>query len=713
PDNIICASNEEGDLLFYSDGHTFRNRLHEDMLNSPTNEYALWYSQAAVARDPGNPDRYYVFVSILDGVDGQLTYTIVDMSLDNGLGGLDPNNTHVIMLNDVGQHMTTTRHANGKDTWLICIREGRYHSYLITENGISTTPEMSTEGVSFFDGPPADFGLMQISPDNKLIAAAFPVLRKLFLLEFNDSTGRLKLVYEEEEPDESLGAFSAVEFSPNSKVLYTAYNNVGIQQYDISDINNIPPRIDIAEGSNYPYFKLGPDGKIYSIQSGEPFIGAIQNPNIIGQGCNYDENVLFLSATNLVDLPTFLLPKFPEGVSYINICQGETTEFNYSAPVRDVTYTWDLGDGNTVVGDDISYLYANPGTYTVSVEAFDNENNTIAFTDTTEITIYASPIISEPEDVFQCAEDTTVFFSNFNEEILNGQDPDIFSVKYFFSESDARLRSNDELEFIPEIGTKTIWVRVENRFSPGCYAIENFDIITPDFISIDIEQEYYICDEREGVTLTAPDGFISYAWSNGEDTQSTTVYFPGIYTLTVEKDFGDFICSTQTNVTVIAGSDALPEIEEIRVIDWSQNHNTIEVILSQNGSYEFSVDGINYQESPIISGLPIDDYYVYVRDARCFQEIKSDKLFLLYYKKFFTPNNDGVNDYWQIINAYTEENIDITIYDRYGKLLYNMNYTDRGWDGTHNGMDMPTNDYWFRVVRESGKVHHGHFTLKR
>ncbi|MEM9680794.1 MAG: T9SS type B sorting domain-containing protein, partial [Bacteroidota bacterium] len=181
----------------------------------------------------------------------------------------------------------------------------------------------------------------------------------------------------------------------------------------------------------------------------------------------------------------------------------------------------------------------------------------------------------------------------------------------------------------------------------------------------------------------------------------------------VEKDFGDFICSAQTNVAVIRGSNVIPEIADVRIIDWSEDQNTIEVILSQNGFYEYSIDGVNYQDSPIFSDLPIDDYYVYVRDARCLQEIRSDKLFLLYYKKFFTPNNDGVNDYWQIINAYTEENINITIYDRYGKLLHNMSYTDRGWDGTHNGMNMPTNDYWFRVIRESGKVHYGHFTLKR
>ena len=716
PDNIICASDEEGELMFYSDGHTFKNRLHQNMLNSPTNEYAVWYSQAAIARDPGNPDRYYVFVSILDGIRSRLSYTIVDMSLDNGLGGLDPNNTHVIMANDVGQQLVTARHANGKDTWLISIRAGLYRSYLVTENGVSTTAIGSQEGISFFDGNAANFGLMQVSPNNKFIAAAFPILRKLFLLEFNDLTGTLDLVYEEEELDqsESLGPFTSVEFSPNSKVLYTSYNGAGIQQYDISDPNNIPPRIEVVTGSNYPYLKLGPNGQIYSIQNGEGYIGAIQDPNVIGLGCNYNPNVLNLSGTNLVDLPTFLLPKYPEGISFINICEGEETELNYSTPLRteDATYTWDLGDGTTAFGENIRHTYLGPGTYTVTVEAFDNENNVLAYTDTREITIYDTPSIVAPDDVNICSENTTIFFSNFNEQVLNGLDPSVFDVKYYFSEEDALLRSNDVLEFIPEIGVLTMWVRVENRLSPNCYDTTTFTINTPEFISIDMPEEYYICEADEGVTITAPDGFSSYSWSNGADTQSITVYQTGRYDLFVEKDFGTFTCSTQTTVTVLTGDEA-PIIEEIKVLDWSRNHNSIEVILSENGFYEYSVDGINYQDSPIFTNLPLDDYYVYVRDSRCLRETVSDKLFLLYYDRFFTPNDDGVNDYWRVINAYVEENIDIYVYDRYGKLLSHLKHYDIGWDGTFNGMDMPTSDYWFRVVRENGDVYYGHFTLKR
>ena len=91
----------------------------------------------------------------------------------------------------------------------------------------------------------------------------------------------------------------------------------------------------------------------------------------------------------------------------------------------------------------------------------------------------------------------------------------------------------------------------------------------------------------------------------------------------------------------------------------------------------------------------------------------SERLFLLYYDKFFTPNDDGVNDYWQIINSQKEEDIEIHVVNRFGRTMAILDYNDQGWDGRHNGVDLPSDDYWFRVVRNNGDVHFGHFTLKR
>ena len=85
----------------------------------------------------------------------------------------------------------------------------------------------------------------------------------------------------------------------------------------------------------------------------------------------------------------------------------------------------------------------------------------------------------------------------------------------------------------------------------------------------------------------------------------------------------------------------------------------------------------------------------------------------MYYPKFFTPNNDSYNDYWQLLGSKNEPYNKIYIYDRYGKLLKQLSPTNIGWDGTFNGNILPTSDYWFLLERQNGKQHQGHFTLKR
>ena len=82
------------------------------------------------------------------------------------------------------------------------------------------------------------------------------------------------------------------------------------------------------------------------------------------------------------------------------------------------------------------------------------------------------------------------------------------------------------------------------------------------------------------------------------------------------------------------------------------------------------------------------------------------------FPKFFTPNNDGYNDYWTIDFAYLAPNTEIKIFDRYGKFIKELN-SNTGWDGNYLGQQLPTSDYWFIVTRLNGKEFRGHFSLKR
>lgn len=118
--------------------------------------------------------------------------------------------------------------------------------------------------------------------------------------------------------------------------------------------------------------------------------------------------------------------------------------------------------------------------------------------------------------------------------------------------------------------------------------------------------------------------------------------------------------------------------------------------------------------------------YVYVQSGSCSDEksfileinpsecevtLDDDKIV---FPKFFTPNNDGFNDLWRRLNITDDIQGNVYVFDRYGKLLKQMNALDGQWDGTYNGHDMPSTDYWYRFVHsETGNIISGHFTLKR
>jgi gliding motility-associated-like protein len=83
------------------------------------------------------------------------------------------------------------------------------------------------------------------------------------------------------------------------------------------------------------------------------------------------------------------------------------------------------------------------------------------------------------------------------------------------------------------------------------------------------------------------------------------------------------------------------------------------------------------------------------------------------YPPFFTPNGDGINDYWKVDGLELYPQAIISIFDRYGKLLKQMNPNTIGWNGSLNGIPLPASDYWFRLVLNENQAVNGHFSLKR
>jgi gliding motility-associated-like protein len=144
------------------------------------------------------------------------------------------------------------------------------------------------------------------------------------------------------------------------------------------------------------------------------------------------------------------------------------------------------------------------------------------------------------------------------------------------------------------------------------------------------------------------------------------------------------------------------------------------------GDYEFSLDNFNYTSEPNtdsnFTNLEPGVYNLYIRDKNSYYYyefgcgILEIPVSVIGYKKYFTPNNDGVNETWKILGIRPDYNADskVYIFDRYGKLLKQLDPLTEGWDGTYLGKPMPATDYWFRVyLSEDGREFKGHFSLIR
>ena len=121
-----------------------------------------------------------------------------------------------------------------------------------------------------------------------------------------------------------------------------------------------------------------------------------------------------------------------------------------------------------------------------------------------------------------------------------------------------------------------------------------------------------------------------------------------------------------------------------------------------------------YQDAPNFESIPPGIHSLYIRDKNgC--GIVEIPFSILGHMKFFSPNGDGINERWKILGVSSDfqPQSQIYIFDRYGRLITELNPSEEGWDGTLNNSLLPQDDYWFRVFFQDGRQYSGHFSLLR
>jgi gliding motility-associated-like protein len=173
-------------------------------------------------------------------------------------------------------------------------------------------------------------------------------------------------------------------------------------------------------------------------------------------------------------------------------------------------------------------------------------------------------------------------------------------------------------------------------------------------------------------------------------------------------------CFKDRTINVLASDIAT--FTEIEVTDATSN-NTISVFVTGEGVYEFALDDPegSYQESNIFENVSFGFHTVYVRDIENDCGTVDEIVSVIGFPKFFTPNGDTFNPTWQVkgISSNFQPNSQILIFDRFGKLLAEIDPLGQGWDGTFDGYAVPASDYWFVVTLQDGRVFRSHFALVR
>lgn len=313
-------------------------------------------------------------------------------------------------------------------------------------------------------------------------------------------------------------------------------------------------------------------------------------------------------------------------------------------------------------------------------------------------------------------------------------------VTYYESQADALAEINpiDTTDpdgyrnIIPNL--QNIWVRIDSNVNNDCVGLGQYvDLQVNPLPDFDIEDLKVLCVEPgTGVgnfaidaTPTTP-GNYTYSWTptNPETTAGLenaifNASESGVYKVVV-TNIGTTTttnCTREDQMEIVVSS--APEIVQVELVSeiFASGLSTIQaVVIGGFGTYEYSLDQIDWQSSPVFTNLENDIYTIYVRDTNGCGEKNSSQITTISYPNYFTPNGDGYNDRWFIKGLTTEYDAKIYIFDRYGKLLKKIDAYQNGWDGKYNGQEMPSTDYWFRIeYKEDGvqKEFKSHFSLKR
>lgn len=399
-------------------------------------------------------------------------------------------------------------------------------------------------------------------------------------------------------------------------------------------------------------------------------------------------------------------------------CDNQTVQLD-ATTAGALSYNWyrDTGSGFQLISGE-----TNP-TLTVTVSAMYRVQVVTAsgnIISDVQVAFSIAPVTQSITDETVCSELGYFDLSSKDGETLGSQDPDEVLISYHQSAADANSGANAlPSQYALIAGTETIYVRATSSTNPNCYdASESFDLTVVESPMISFPTEIFVCEDSSGVLIgeSSPNPGYTYSWDGGQSSPSITVSQAGTYELTISNSQSGLTCSTVASINVVVS--LTPTISEV-LIEGLQDSNTVEVIAGVSGDFEYQLDSGPFQASNIFTDVAPGLHTITINDLNGCGQV-SDTITVVGYPKFFTPNGDGANDRWHIEGVDTLEEPIVSVFDRYGKFIKQLDGNSSGWDGTFNGRALPSTDYWFQLTyldtqgqRVEAKYLSNHFSLRR
>jgi gliding motility-associated-like protein len=670
-----CASisDYQGNLLFYTNGVDIWDRSHR-IMSSGLEGSTTSTQSAIIIPQPGHPNIYFLYTIVNTGVRG-LCYSIVNMKVAGGLGFVQTKNVKLDSGTFMTEKLTAVQHANQTDYWVIVHRweSNQFYAYLVNDSGVSKNPVVSAAGVYHGGQLANSIGYMKASPGgNKLacVLSANAGLGQVF--DFDNSTG----IISNPVSLPGLAAPYGVEFSPDNSKLYvsgTRYNELIQYEVDKDSATIINSRTLIFKSdSNVNALQLAPDGKIYVARNGKTRLGLIQNPNIKGISCQYNETGFSLDGRVCNQgLPTFNQSFFipVSSFTYSNACAGDSVHFTSKSNVTPDYISWDFGDPVTNF-DDYSSLpnpahrFSGEGNFTVRlVVGLKGVYDTIVKI----IPIKAPPKLNLGKQLVFCSGQPAS---------LDAANPGM-----------GHLWNTGDTGRVLQISTSGLyWARVSNG---GC---EKTDSVRVTFISIadfNLGNDTVFC---EGSTFSLKKAIpgVSLLWSTGDTGSTVQISHSGSYWLKASLagcSFSDTIAITLVPPPKVnLGADTTLCEGDTAILDAG----------NPGAGYLWST-GETQQKIKIHQG---GDYWVIAKAANC---LAADTIHILhcpakvYIPNVFSPNSDNTNEQFCIYGSDIIKG-ELTIFNRWGEVVYKSNDIHQCWDGSRKGELCPEGMYAWSLL---------------